>query len=104
MLVVTLISKISWLAKFVLFNHAMPEIVDRQKTDSTGRSAHTDEKHNELLQLAGKANLVASVGPLVYDYFDDLYRHFEEEPEHIRFTNSFVQKTYVLYASMVKEV
>ncbi|XP_077988953.1 uncharacterized protein LOC144443363 [Glandiceps talaboti] len=62
--------------KVFLFNHVIPEDIEEWKSGSTPET--TDEKENRILEQVKEADAVFSVGPRMFNHFDNNFRALPE--------------------------
>ncbi|XP_077988955.1 uncharacterized protein LOC144443364 [Glandiceps talaboti] len=66
--------------KVFLFNHVIPEDIEEWKSGSTPKT--TEEKENRILEQVKEADAVFSVGPRMFNHFDNNFRVFVDRVIH----------------------
>ncbi|XP_019643331.1 PREDICTED: uncharacterized protein LOC109484492 [Branchiostoma belcheri] len=64
------------LAKLYLFTHVLPELVEHFKGE--GKALGIEEKMRMILEDAEKADALFSVGPAIFDYYENQYRCLQD--------------------------
>ncbi|XP_070536435.1 uncharacterized protein [Ptychodera flava] len=70
-------------AKVCLFNHVIPEDIEAFK--DTWTPQRVQERERKIQDSAGKATVVFSVGPRMFDHFNNKFRALKPAPLHMQY-------------------
>ncbi|XP_070536385.1 uncharacterized protein [Ptychodera flava] len=79
-------------AKIYLFNHVIPEDIEAFK--DTWKPERVQEREKRIQDSAGKATAVFSVGPRMFDHFNNKFRALNPAPLHMQYLPRPSQKFF----------
>ncbi|XP_070536388.1 uncharacterized protein [Ptychodera flava] len=89
-------------AKVYLFNHVIPEDIEAFKDAWTPQ--RVQERERKIQNSAGKATAVFSVGPRMFDHFNNKFRALNPAPLHMKYLPRPSQKFFEVAMQNLPEI